>query len=258
LWQSISQSLFLITPLSREFLLAADLRLERKCSLLGDCQTNHQDYKCSTTANRYIISAVIRVVLLAIFLCSTTLAAEDVLTQYELLAPESHQFAIRYDVSATEAGSSVYFNIIRPGSEASNEKVLDRATGKEIPFEESDGKEARAAKQADADTNDQTPFIKVLLPHPVPKDGEFRLRILKTYKDAKSYYAQGDKIIFDRSLGIKRNVIILPAGYELVASTVPVIVSTEEDGRVKVSLINDRDDEVAVRLEGRKLKAGSK
>jgi hypothetical protein len=181
-------------------------------------------------------------------------SAEDILTQYELLAPDTHQFAIRYDVSATEPGSSVYFNIIRPGSEASNERVLDRATGKEIKFVTSNGKEAKEAKQAEADTDDKTPFIKVLLPHSVPKDGEFRLRILKTYKDAKSYYQKEDKIVFERSLSIHRNIIILPSGYELVASTVPVIISTESDGRVKVSLINDRDDESLVRIEGRKLK----
>ncbi len=182
------------------------------------------------------------------------LFGDDILTQYELLAPETHKFAIRYDVSALEPGSTVYFNIIRPGSEASDEKVFDRASGKEIKFEMSTGKEAKAAGQAEPDTDDKTPFIKVHLPRPVPKMGEFRLRIFKTYKDAKSYFQQGDKVIFDRSLGIKRNTVILPTGYELVGSTVPVMVSTEADGRVKVSLINDRDDEIAVRVVGRKVK----
>ncbi len=182
------------------------------------------------------------------------LHSEDILTQYELLEPESHQFAIRYDVSATQPGSTVYFNIIRPGSEATDEKVLDRASGKEIQFEMSTGQEAKAAGQAEPDTDDKTPFIKVSLPRPVPQNGEFRLRIFKTYKDAKSYYQDRDTIIFDRSLSIKRNTIILPKGYELVASTVPVIVSTESDSRIKVSLVNDRDDEMAVRIVGRKLK----
>lgn len=191
---------------------------------------------------------------LCLFLFNSLLCADDTMTQYELLAPESHQFAIRYDVSALEAGSTVYFNIIRPGSEASQEKVVDRASGKEIKFEMSTGKEAKAAGQAEADTVDTTPFIKVHLPKPVPKNGEFRLRIFKTYKDSKSYFQEGDKIIFDRSLSIKRNTIVLPPEYELVGSTVPVMVGTETDGRVKVSLINDRDDEIAVRIVGRKIK----
>jgi hypothetical protein len=179
--------------------------------------------------------------------------SEDILTQYDLLDPSSHQFAIRYDVSATQAGSTVYFNIIRPGSEATNEKVFDRSTGKEVRFEMSNGKEAKSAGQADPDTDDRTPFIKVLLPRPVPKDGEIRLRILKTYKDPKSYFPRGDQIIFDRGLSIKRNTILLPKGYELINCAVPGIVRTEQDGRVQVSLINDRDDELAVRIVGRKL-----
>jgi hypothetical protein len=79
------------------------------------------------------------------------------------------------------------------------------------------------------------------------------LRIYKTYKDAKSYYSEGDRIIFDRSLGVKRNVILLPKGYELISSSVPVIVSTELDGRVKLSMVNDRNDELGVKIVGRKL-----
>src|SRR5687768_7094771 len=127
----------------------------------------------------------------------STVFSEDILTQYELLAPESHQFAIRYDVSATKPGSTLYFNIIRPGSEATEEKVFDRSTGKEIKFEVATGKDAKAAGQAEPETDDNTPFIKAILPRPVPDGGEFRLRILKTYKDTKSYFREGDTIIFD-------------------------------------------------------------
>ena len=46
----------------------------------------------------------------------------------------------------------------------------------------------------------------------------------KTYEDAKSYYTDGDAIVFDRSLGIKRNAVVLPAGYRLASVNVPVQV----------------------------------
>src|SRR5262245_21952401 len=202
-----------------------------------------------------------KIALTFLFLLSIHLPAHamDEMTVYELLAPETHQFAIQYDVSATEPGSEIYFNIIRPGSEATNEKVFDRATGKELKFVMSDGKEAKASGQADAETKDETRFIKVLLPHPVPQDGEYRLRILKTYKDAKSYYTEKDLIVFDRSLGVKRNVILLPKNYELISCSVPAIISTEPDGRIKVSMVNDRSDELGVKITGRKLsKEGAK
>jgi len=178
--------------------------------------------------------------------------ATDELTVYDLLAPETHQFAIRYDVAATTAGMKVFFNIIRPGSEASNEKVFDRATGNELPFVMTDAKEAKAAGQSEPDTPDATRYIKVPLPRTVTADSEFRLRILKTYKDAKSYSVQGDIIIFERSLGVKRNIVLLPADYELIESTVPVIMEIE-NGRVKVSMVNDREDELQVRIKARKI-----
>jgi hypothetical protein len=195
--------------------------------------------------------------LLLVYSLSVTAAwAMDEMTVYDLLAPDSHQFAIRYDVSASEPGSKFYFNIIRPGSEASSEKVTDRATGKELTFVLTDGKEAKASGQADSTTTDNTKFIKIALPHPVPTDGEYRLRIYKTYKDAKSYYTEGNEIIFDRSLGVKRNVILLPVGYELVSCSVPAIISTEPDGRIKLSMVNDRNDELGVKVIGRKIVSG--
>ena len=45
----------------------------------------------------------------------------------------------------------------------------------------------------------------------------------------------------------------LPKGYELVGSASPGIVSTGPDGRVRVSFLNDRDDQLPVRITGRKL-----
>ena len=95
--------------------------------------------------------------------------------------------------------------------------------------------------------------MKVHLAAPVPKGGVARIRIYKTYEDAASYSAQGDQIVFERPLGIRRNVIVLPAGYELIGSSVPSIVSTQPDGRMRVSMLNDRDDQLPVKITGRKL-----
>jgi hypothetical protein len=187
--------------------------------------------------------------LLLIFFAGIPFAtAMDEMTIYELLSPDSHQFAIRYDVSADAPNSTLFFNIIRPGSEASNERVIDRATGQELKFVMTTAKEAKAYHQAEANESNKTKYIKVTLPHPVPGNGEYRLRIFKTYLDAKSYYSKGNQIIFDRSLSVKRNELVLPNGYKLSSSSVPVIVATESDGRVKLSMVNDRDDELMVHV----------
>jgi hypothetical protein len=176
-----------------------------------------------------------------VFVLATASAAaqqteEDEYTRYELLAPDTQQFAIVYDVTATAAGARHYFNPIRRGSEATDERVIDLMSGDPLKFDIVSGVEARTGGYAAADAD--TSYIRVHLPRPVPKDGEVRLRIWKTYKDAKSYYREGEVIVFSRSLGIRRNAVVLPAGYELVASNVPSQVLRGEDGRITVSFMN--------------------
>src|SRR5882757_3952291 len=68
----------------------------------------------------------------------------DTYTRYELLAPETHQFKIYYEVTETHVGSKFHFNQIREGSEASDESVIDLATGKALKFEVVTGAEAKS------------------------------------------------------------------------------------------------------------------
>lgn len=193
-----------------------------------------------------------RLLALTLLFCATAFAADE-FTVYDLLAPESHQFAIIYDVTQDHVGAQYFFNPIRPGSTASKERVIERSTGRELQFETVSGKEAKTSGLVSADTKDDAQFIRVHLPAAVPKGGETRIRIFKTYADAPSYYVKDDLLVFDRPLGIKRNVVILPAGWELVGSASPAIVSTGEDGRVHVSFLNDRDDQLPVKIIARRL-----
>jgi len=176
----------------------------------------------------------------------------DEYTRYELLAPETAQFRIFYEVTAITPGALYYFNPIRKGSEASDESVLDRMSGKPLKFEEVSGAEARAAGMDRADLD--TRYIKVTLPRAVPKDGQVRLQIDKTYKDAKSYFTDGELIVFSRPLGIKRNSVVLPAGYELVSCNVPSQVIEQKDGRLAISFMNAGPDQASLVVKARKLK----
>src|SRR5215469_9119763 len=179
--------------------------------------------------------------------------AADEFTLYELLPPETHQFAITYDVTATREGAPFFFNPIRPGSTASKERVIERSTGKDLQFEVVSGKEAKASGLVSAETKDEAKFIRVHLLAPVPKGGETRIRIFKTYTDAPSYGLKDGLLVFDRPMGIKRNMVLLPAGWELVGCASPAIVSTDADGRVRLSFVNDRDDQFPVRITARRL-----
>jgi len=161
----------------------------------------------------------------------------DEYTRYELLRPETAAFKIIYEVTATTPGAKVYYNPIRKGSAASDEAVYDAMTGEALRFEVVSGAEARKDPlMPDVDLAGN--YIKVQLARAVPVEGQGRILIVKTYEDAKSYYREGDAIVFDRSLGIRRNKVVLPAGYELVGCNVPSQVLPEADGRIAVSFMN--------------------
>jgi hypothetical protein len=185
---------------------------------------------------------------------AATQTQDDELTRYELLAPDRQAFRIVYDVTATTPGARYYFNPIRKGSEATDERVIDLATGKPLAFHVVSGEQARGDGFATAALDTQ--YIRVTLADKVPENGERRLRIDKTYRDTASYYREGDTIVFDRSLGIRRNRVTLPAGYELVACNVPAQVLADEAGRLVVSLVNERSAPERLLVKARQLPAG--
>lgn len=174
----------------------------------------------------------------------------DEYTRYELLAPETASFKIYYEVTATTAGAKYFYNPIRKGSTASDESVFDSMSGEPLYFEVVPGSAAKKDPlmlDADADSN----YLKISLARAVPQDGEGRVLILKTYKDARSYYRDGDAIVFNRPLGIRRNKVVLPAGYELLACNVPSQVLTEPDGRISISFMNASTGEAPLILRAK-------
>lgn len=161
----------------------------------------------------------------------------DTYTRYELLAPESHQFKIYYEVTQSRPGARFYFNPIREGSQASDESVIDPATGKPLKFEVVTGTQAKSDEPGES-FSPTGKYIKIYLAHPVPPAGECRLVIIKTYRDEKSYYQDGDVIVFKRSLTIPRNSVVLHHGFEVVSSSVAAQVLPEPDGRLKLAFVN--------------------
>src|SRR5271168_3680180 len=122
--------------------------------------------------------------LLVLMLVTVPMFAADELTVYDLLGPETHKFAIIYDVSATREGAPYYLNPIRRGSVADKEQVVDRATGQPLKFDIIDGKTAKADGMGGRNAADDDQFLRVHLLKPVAKGSETRIRIYKTYTDA--------------------------------------------------------------------------
>lgn len=173
----------------------------------------------------------------------------DSYTRYELQTPGSGAFRIVYDVSATTPGARFYYNTVRAGAEEEVHRVTDLYSGGALDWELVDGRHARANGHPRAATDGR--YIKVRLARPVPEGGQGRIRIDKTYVDPESYYREGDDVVFARSLGIRRNAVVLPRGYELVECNYPCQVDTEGDGRIKASFMSPGPAAVPFRVRGR-------
>ena len=144
------------------------------------------------------------------------------------------------------------------GIEFLGSKFIDRflklRAGKSLKFEVVSAAQAKN----DSPTENFTAaghYIKVFLEHAVPSGGEYRLAIIKTYKDDKSYYTEGDQIVFKRPLGIPRDSVVLPAGYEIVSCSVATQVLKEADGRLKLAFVNSGSGgELQVTIRAKRLK----
>lgn len=172
-------------------------------------------------------------------------------TRYDLLAPGSGKFRILYEVTATTPGALFYFNPIRKGSVATDERVIDRMTGAPLEFDVVNGLVARAGGVRRADSTGE--YIRVKLARPVPVDGEGRILIDKTYYDPQSYYEDRGVLVFSRPLGIKRNAVVLPAGYEIIACNYPSQILSQPDGRIEIAFWNDTPVEAPLTVRARKL-----
>jgi hypothetical protein len=196
---------------------------------------------------RVILGLVLAVLASGAFAQQRTPQEAHGYTRYELLAPGSGKFRIIYDITAVRPGATAFFNPIRKGSVASDESVIDLATGKPLKFAQVSGEAAKTSGLPDADV--ASDYIRVELAHPAPPDGgEARMRILKTYEDAKSYHVENGVITFDRPLGIKKNAVVLPPGYVLFDCNYPSQVAQEADGRIRVSFFNVTPGEAPLKL----------
>ncbi|HLK63637.1 MAG TPA: hypothetical protein VKU19_09365 [Bryobacteraceae bacterium] len=189
--------------------------------------------------------------ILLLLLVPAGLWAADEMTLYDLQAPATHSFEVRHDAAATTPGAAYFFDPLRPTS--FKERATDRASGKPLTSSVVDGKTARASGSVDASTPDKTRFLRVALAVPVPKNAETRIRIDTTETDPAAYSENAAGLVFQQRLSVKRNLVILPKGYELTGSASPAIVSTGDDGRIRLSYLNDRDDQLSIRITARRL-----
>ncbi|MEZ5317681.1 MAG: hypothetical protein R2752_09800 [Vicinamibacterales bacterium] len=157
----------------------------------------------------------------------TQLFTQDAYTEYEILAPGSESFRIRYLPETSRAGATELVNATRGGSEGSGIEVYDPRTGDPLEF------------TYVADPNDpESHAIHAQLPRPVPEGGIGRVLIYKTYKDPRTYMMNGDDIVWVRSLSGYRLGVLLPKGFAFISSNVAAQLHVTPSGQLRLAFAN--------------------
>lgn len=183
----------------------------------------------------------------------TERAYQDREILYELQAPETHAFRITHDYTVRKAGEKYYFNVVRTGSHVTSPESIDLDTGATLKWEIINGKQALERKLPISDTfKEDSEIVVTYLAHPLEPGTTNRIRLRETYADPKSYYLDGDELIWDRTFGRLRNTVVLPAGWYLTGLASPATIQTLPDGRVSVYIVNPRNDDVRVYLRARR------
>jgi hypothetical protein len=172
---------------------------------------------------------------------------------YELQAPESHAFRITHDYTVRRIGEKYYFNVVRAGSHVSDPSSIDLDTGEKLKWEVISGKQATERKLPLTDPiKDDSEIVVTYLSRALESGTTNRIRLMETYADPKSYYLDGDELVWDRSFGRLRNTVVLPPGWYLTALASPATIGTLPDGRVSIYVVNPRNDDIRVYLRARK------
>ena len=172
------------------------------------------------------------------------LFTQDAYTEYEILAPGSESFRIKFLPEEARVGATELVNATRGGSEGSDIQVFDPRTGKPLPFTYEQDK-----------TDPETHAIHAKLPIPVPQGGVGRVLIYKTYRDARTYMMHGDDIVWVRSLSGYRLGVLLPKGFAFISSNVAAQLSTTATQQLKIAFANPSGQSNPVTIHARKTAA---
>jgi hypothetical protein len=183
----------------------------------------------------------------------TERAYQDREILYELQPPESHAFRITHDYTVRKVGERYYFNVVRAGSHVTDPESIDLDTGEKLKLEIINGKQAIERKLPIVEEiKDGSEIVVTHLARALEQGATNRIRLMETYADPKSYYLDGEELVWDRTFGRLRNTVVLPPGWYLTALLSPATIQTLSDGRVSIYVVNPRNDDVRVYFRARR------
>src|SRR5438270_7078946 len=140
----------------------------------------------------------------------TERAYQDREILYELQTPESHAFRITHDYTVRKVGEKYYFNVVRAGSHVTSPESIDLDSGEKLKWEIISGKQAVERKLPISDPiKDRSEIVVTYLALAIQPGTPNRIRLMETYADSKSFYLVGVQMVWDRTLGLLRNPVLL-------------------------------------------------
>src|SRR6185503_9943445 len=128
----------------------------------------------------------------------TERAYQDREILYELQPPDSHAFRITHDYTVRKVGEKYYFNIVRAGSHVTDPESIDLDSGEKLKWEVLSGKQATERKLPIGEpVKDDSEIVVTHLASSLDKGTTNRIRLMETYADPKSYYMDGDELVWD-------------------------------------------------------------
>jgi len=180
-------------------------------------------------------------------------AEQDREISYWLLEPSTHQFKISHDFTVTRVGQKSVHSFVRKGSVVSPDaKMIDLDTGKQLKTYTVSGKEVNALGYYPEQLDPESVAVQGNLEHPVGEGQSTRVRVQETYTDPVGYIVQDGELVWTRTLGRPLNYVTLPAGWMLTSVNTPVVITLDEEGRVKLRFTNTRNGDLAIVIKARK------
>ena len=143
---------------------------------------------------------------------------DDEYTRYELLGPGTAAFRIVYEVTATTPGATCSST---PSARAASRPTRRCWTGSPDAPRLRRGRGRGGQGRRPGRRRSRHALHPDQLARPVPEERGDPAAHRQDVSGSEELLRRGGTIVFSRSLGIKRNSVVLPPGYELVPATCP-------------------------------------
>jgi hypothetical protein len=195
----------------------------------------------------FVLIACVGIATSALLAQAPPQAEQDAYTRIELGSPDTGSFKVIHEAASITPGAREYAFYPWPRTQGSGFKATDLMTGAALEARPEVILASRTSGLADGGVRE----LRVTLARPVPKDGQGRTRVEMDARNPEMYKREGAVVTFTWPIPSPRGTVVLPAGYELLATDVPSQILSESDGRIAVSYMHQMTGDPVMKVIAR-------